>query len=103
MTFILFALLFVALTVPGFVLAVRALPPVERLVLAGVKPWACDVCSTFWATLVWGAVAWVVFGHWALVAVPPSYTIALWLLGELSRPATLPPPPDLGPSDGDGA
>ena len=97
MTNILFALLFVSCTVPGFVLAVRALPPVERLVFAGVKPWACDVCSTFWATIFWGAVAWGVFGHWALVAVPPAYTIAFWLLGALSKPTTLPPPPEAPP------
>lgn len=84
--------LFIALTVPGFVLAVRALPPVERLVFAGVKPWACDICSCFWSTVIWALIACPAFGYEALAAAPPAYTVSLAVLGFLSRPTTAPPP-----------
>lgn len=86
---------FIALTVPGFVLAVRALPWVERRVLDGVKPWACDVCACFWATLIWGAIAWGAFGHEALLSTPPAYAVSLAVLSFLERPLGGPPPPAL--------
>lgn len=89
--------IFIALTVPGFVLAVRALPQVDALVLAGVKPWACDVCSCFWSTLIWALVALPIFGLEALWSAPPAYTVSLAVLGFLSRPP--PTGPDLLPGD----
>lgn len=85
--------LFIVLTVPGFVLAVRALPWVDAKVMAGVKPWACDICSCFWATILWGAIAGGVWGLDGLLATPPAYVGTLVLLGYLSRPMT--PPPEL--------
>jgi hypothetical protein len=89
-----FAFIFLALTVPGFVLAVRALPWVEAKVLAGVKPWACDVCSCFWSTVLWALVAWAIFGLEGLVAAPPSYVASLAVLGYLSRPSIPPSFPE---------
>ena len=85
-----YAFFFLSLTVPGFVLAVRTLPWVDAKVLAGVKPWACDVCSCFWSTLLWSPVVYY-WGLEALLAAPPAYTVALALLGVLSRPPPLPP------------
>lgn len=86
----------VALTVPGFVLAVRALPPVDRRVLAGQKPWACDVCMCFWATGLWTLVVAFVFKDpRLLLAAGPAYTVAMVVLGWMTRaPSTfagLPP------------
>lgn len=88
--------LFVAFTVPGFVLAVRALPPVEKLVFEGVKPWACDICSCFWSTVIWGVIAGCIWGAEGLVAAAPAYAASMGLLSVLSRPTTLPPPPSFG-------
>ena len=86
---------FLSLTVPGFVLAVRALPPVERLVMEGVKPWACDICASFWGVVLWALLSTAKWGEEALWAAPPSYAAALWILSVLSRPRTEPPMPDL--------
>lgn len=87
-----------ALTVPGAVLAVRALPPVQRLVDAGVKPWACDVCSCFWITGLLGVgAAAVLRDPWMLVCCGPAYTVAMILLSHMERPAPLPPPPPMEP------
>lgn len=85
------SLVFISLTVPGFVLATRALPWVDEKVLEGVKPWACDICMSFWSTVLWGLIAAIFFGRDALAAAPPSYTIALALLGFMSRPSAAPP------------
>lgn len=95
------AFAFLALTVPGFVLAIRALPWVEKRVLAGVKPWACDICATFWSTVLWAPVVLWIFGPEGLIAAPPSYVASLVVLGYLSRPALPPnfpePPPPEAP------
>jgi hypothetical protein len=86
----------IALTVPGFVLAVRALPWVARKVEEGVKPWACDVCSCFWSTALFALVAVPFVGDArALLCAGPAYTLALWILGRLEQPTSYPPPPGL--------
>lgn len=87
-----FAFAFIALTVPGFVLAVRALPWVEKRVLDGVKPWACDICSCFWSTILWALVAAAIWGYEGLIAAPPAYTASLAVLAFLERPSSPPPP-----------
>lgn len=82
-----------AFTVPGFVIALRTLSWVQEQVLAGVKPWACDVCMTFWSLLLWSLVPVAVLGPQALFFVPPAYFGALWLLHRWQEP---PEPPTLG-------
>lgn len=82
-------------TAAGFVLAVRALPPVQRAMLALQKPWACDICMGFWATgaLAGGLGAWQ--HSWQLVlAAGPAYPVTLWLLRVLQEPRN---PPELPP------
>ncbi len=92
----LLATAFIALTVPGLVLAVRALPPVLRWVEAGVKPWSCDVCLSFWASAALGIGAANAFGDWRYaLCASPAYTVALGLLSHLERPTT--PAPSLAP------
>jgi len=82
----------IALTVPGFVLAVRALPWVEARVLDGVKPWACDVCSCFWATALFATCAAGAASDWRLaLCAGPAYTVSLVVLSHLERPTTFPP------------
>jgi hypothetical protein len=82
----------VALTVPGFVSAVRALPFVAVHVDAGVKPWACDVCMCFWSTALFAviAAAWLREPLYAACA-GPAYTLALVVLSHLERPPTMGP------------
>lgn len=78
--------LLVGISVPGVVLAVRALPAVDRRVLAGAKPWACDVCMSFWSTgLVTVLVAVVFKDARLLLACGPAYTLAMIILGWMTR------------------
>ena len=77
----------VALTVPGFVRAVRALPAVDRRVMAGVKPWACDICMCFWSTGLWTAgLALLAHDPYLMLACGPAYTVALNVLEFMQRP-----------------
>lgn len=86
----------IALSVPGIVLAVRALPPVQRLVDAGVKPWACDVCSCFWITGLLAFLTACALHDWMMILVAgPAYTVAMIVLSHMERPAPLPPAPEM--------
>jgi hypothetical protein len=88
--------LFLAATVPGIVVAIRALPWVDPLVQNGVKPWACDICSCFWITAICAAA--LAAGSWnptILLAAGPGYTGALAVLRLLQQPQSggfVPPP-----------
>lgn len=77
----------VALTVPGFVRAVRALPFVDAWVMRGIKPWACDICMCFWSTGLWvsGIALLLRDGH-VMLACGPAYTAALVVLEYMQRP-----------------
>lgn len=91
----------IALTVPGMVLAIRALPWVARKVEAGIKPWACDICSCFWLTgALVGAVAVGLQQLWPLLTAGPAYTVAMIVLSFMERPITV--PPLLAPSEPEG-
>lgn len=92
MSHVLESVVVIGLTVPGFVRAVRMLPAVQSRVLAGVKPWACDVCMCFWSTAALASLAGAVFGPEHLFAAGPAYTVALYVLGRLEEPPTAPPP-----------
>lgn len=83
----------VGTSVPGIVMAVRALPPIDRRVLAGQKPWACDICMCFWATgLVTLALAFAFDDRRLMLACGPAYTFAMWILTKLSEPPPFVPP-----------
>jgi len=100
--------LVVALTVPGFVRAIRALPRVDGWVMAGVKPWACDICMCFWSTGLWvSALAYLEADAHLLLAAGPAYTVALNVLEYMQRPpagsgppAEPPAPPPAEPPEG---
>jgi hypothetical protein len=83
-------------TSAGFTEAVRALPWVYRQMLAQKKPWACDVCMSFWSTagLTLGLVAWQ-HDVALLAAAGPAYPWALWVLRKISEPHGPPPMPPL--------
>ncbi len=86
----LFACAFVALTAPGIIVAVRALPWVEQKMLAGIRPWACDICMSFWTVAVIVAAITGPFGWRYAFVAGPAYSICLWILGVLQQ--SLPPP-----------
>lgn len=93
---LLLASIFIGLSVPGFVSAVRALPSIEKLVFEGVKPWSCDICSCFWSSAIWTLLAFSVEQDLkVLLAAGPGYTLSLLVLRLVQRPTSLPPPPDL--------
>lgn len=89
----------IALTVPGLVTAVRALPWVSEKVVAGVKPWSCDICMTFWGTaLVTVVAATATLDGYVILLAGPAYTVALVVLERvLHAPPPGPPPEDLPP------
>lgn len=86
----LFACAFVALTAPGFIVALRALPWAERQMMAGIRPWACDICMSFWTVAALCTALAGVFGWRYAVVAGPAYSVCLGVLGVLQR--SLPPP-----------
>lgn len=97
MTEIVFVCLGIAITVPGVVTAVRALPPVAAKVLEGAKPWACNICMSFWATsLVTSVAAAYLQEIGVLLLAGPAYTLALVLLERVvEAPPAGGPQPEL--------
>lgn len=85
----------IAFSVPGIVLAIRALPWVARKVEAGIKPWACDVCSCFWITAMLVVGACSIWRFEALLTAGPAYTVAMLVLAKMQQPTSLPPPPEM--------
>jgi len=92
--------LILTVAVPGFIQATRALPWVSEQVLAGVKPWVCNICMTFWSCILFSLPLLLVFGFLpVLLALAPAYTSALWLHKQVAAPDSAPPLPDFGGSD----
>jgi hypothetical protein len=85
--------LLVGLGIPGVVLAIRKLSWIDALVLEGKRPWACDVCMSFWfGGIPLTLLAALVEGDLRVLAVaPPAFTIALALLRVLQAPHAPPP------------
>ena len=79
--------LLVGLSAAGLVVALRALPFVQRLIREQKKPWACDVCMSFWCT---GATAFVLLPLTEVWAAAPGFAIALLTLRKLTEPLRLP-------------
>lgn len=95
---ILFWALFIGATSAGMTVAIRGLPTVKKWMMQRKKPWACDVCMSFWTT---GLVALLVAGHYGhelIVSCGPAYPWALWVLCKITAP-TGPPPMELEDSD----
>lgn len=78
------ACLFVAWSTVGAVLVIRALPGVNRLVLEGKKPFACDLCMSWWTSiLICGAFAWFFADLIWFIGVLPSVASGVWILGRM--------------------
>lgn len=80
--------------VVGTVCVVRALPPFARWANMGIKPWACNLCMSFWTGL--GAILTLVAftGAWhTLVSVPALTGLGIATLARLTPPAPVSLPP----------
>lgn len=91
------AVVLVGLSAAGFVQLVRVIPPGPRMVARGTKPWACDLCMSWWTALV---VAMVLSGAvrdltW-LAVVPGAFFVSLFVTARLypapsGGPGAMPP------------
>lgn len=88
--------LVIAPTAAGFIIALRALPWVERLVWARKKPWACDICMSVWSTLLFGGLLSAAMRDpLALSSCGPAYAGCMFVLRLLTEPRGAPPLPEL--------
>lgn len=98
-------LVYLALAAYGLVRLLRAWGPIQALVVRGVKPWACDVCLSFWTTGVLGLQALIMHHHlrpavfeWALIAmaVPGLVQLLLtWTAAQVPQEEAAAPAPSL--------
>lgn len=73
---------------------VRALPPFAGWTMQLKKPWACDICMTFWGVVGLASMAfwWGEPLRTLLFAGPCAWTVGFAVLRPLSAPTSLPPP-----------
>jgi len=73
-------------TSSGMTVAIRALPTVQKWVMARKKPWACDICMSFWSVglLALALGAWQ--GRELVIVCGPAYPWALWVLHKVTQP-----------------
>lgn len=92
-----FDVVLVGLFAAGFTQVVRALPYFRDLVFRGVKPWACDLCMSWWGSLA-GALllglhverGWATAGVVAVAGVAVSLA-AIRATSQPVRDFVLPP------------
>lgn len=80
----------VGLTAAGAIQVIRALPLVRSWVMRGTKPWACDLCMSWWLSLAAGAVGVVGSGPEWGCTVLPAVAVSMWVTGRMK------PVPDAG-------
>jgi hypothetical protein len=85
--------LWIGLSSATFTVIVRASPLVQRWMMNATKPWVCDVCMTFWMSLIAAGALWKLQGPAVFVAWPPGYAIGKWVLSRLTDPVG--PAPEL--------
>ena len=77
----------------GITVALRALPFVKVWIQEMRKPWACDVCMSFWTVGLLGlGLAWWQQQPELLVVCGPAFPWALWVLCKVTEPKGPPPP-----------
>jgi len=76
--------LLLGMTSASLVTIFRAIPLGSRLLKTEKKPWACDICMSFWMTWIVFLAAWfcdlVAYMDFWLVA--PAYIVCLWFLKQ---------------------
>jgi hypothetical protein len=102
MTEILLTAVWVGLSSATLTCILRFAPVIHRWVLAGKKPWVCDVCMTLWTVALITTGLYYAGFKAALAASAPGYAIGKWMLMRLTDPQGPPPviPPDLDEDEG---
>lgn len=75
-----------AAAIPPFV---RAIPLVQVWMMQGRKPWVCDLCMSFWSTLLASGVA--CFMGAPAVAGIPAWAVTFFIVRKNSDPIGPPP------------
>lgn len=78
---------------------VRRLPHFEMATMAGVRPWACNACMSFWSTVPLSGAHFWISGRAQPLAYIAAAGLSLLLLEFLNpRPPTIPEPLSPPPS-----
>lgn len=78
--------LMIGMAAASMVVVFRSIPPGSRLTATGKKPWACNICMSFWFTIITTLVSFsfrrLSFEEFWLAV--PAYIVCLWLLGQIA-------------------
>lgn len=66
------------------VVVFRAIPPGSRLTATGRKPWACNICMSFWFTIITTLLSFSFGLLQKLWLAIPAYIVCLWFLGQIA-------------------
>lgn len=82
-------MLLIAFSAAGAVQLIRQLAFVQRQMLRQRKPWICNLCMSFWTTIV-ATGMWTVLEHAPLAAAIPAFALTLHLVNKLTEPQSKP-------------
>lgn len=77
----------IALTALGLIQLLRQIPWVQRQMLAGRKPWVCDLCMSWWTSLLTGW-AWAFFDGVPGKAAIPAFALTMLVTHILGAPTS---------------
>ncbi len=78
--------LMIGMAAASIVVVFRSIPPGLKLAATGRKPWACNICMSFWFTIITTLLSFS-FGLLSfekLWLAVPAYIVCLWLLGQIA-------------------
>lgn len=95
---ILVAALVIGMSAASLPPIVRAAPFVQTWMLRGLKPWACDLCMSFWSTII-ATTFWSIFSEASFFAGFPAFVVTFAVV-RLNSEHFGPPPgfPELADS-----
>lgn len=82
----------IASTAAGCVQLVRLIPWVGRQMMAGKKPWVCDLCMSFWSTLLadgFWTVWQLAYDRQLYLSAVPAFALTLLLTRALGEPTSV--------------
>lgn len=87
----------VALTAGGLIQLARQLPWVDAQMMAGKKPWVCDLCMSWWTSLL-STLGWILLDNAPWRAHLPAFALTMLVTHLLGKPTSeYEPPPELSP------
>lgn len=68
------------------VVVFRSIPPGSRLVATGRKPWTCNICMSFWFTIITTVLSFSfdLLSFQKLWLAIPAYIVCLWFLSQIA-------------------